>query len=194
LLKAAAELIADRGTEQASLRSIGTRAGASRTMPAYHFGSKDELISRLVRQGDERTRAAYAAAANRAFASAENVSSLDALRITTKAYLELFDHAAPEDRAVIVIWGASFASDADMAGLKEADQETYEALVAVVRAGQQDGSIRADIDADVAAYVVIGMLRGVAAMLLTRVPTNLLFRVRDDCAEWIIAALAASDE
>ena len=48
LLSAAAELIAERGIERTSLRSIGDRAGASRAMPGYHFGSKEALIERLV--------------------------------------------------------------------------------------------------------------------------------------------------
>ncbi|HXY28870.1 MAG TPA: helix-turn-helix domain-containing protein, partial [Acidimicrobiales bacterium] len=46
LLDAAAELIAERGIQGASLANIGSRAGLSRGLPNHHFGSKDALVSR----------------------------------------------------------------------------------------------------------------------------------------------------
>src|SRR5262245_31645311 len=63
LLDAAADLVAERGVERASLASIGTRAGASRGLPNHHFGSKDALVARLARRAQNRIDDAMVAAA-----------------------------------------------------------------------------------------------------------------------------------
>src|SRR5207245_1194918 len=87
LLRAAAELIAERGFERTSLRGIGARAGTSREMPAYHFGSKEGLISRLADRAHERTLEATAEALGCTDRRIEELSALEALRVTIETYL-----------------------------------------------------------------------------------------------------------
>ena len=58
LLDAAANLIAERGVERASLASIGERAGTSRGLPTHHFGSKDALVARLASRVQDHVAAA----------------------------------------------------------------------------------------------------------------------------------------
>ena len=54
LLSAAAEVIAERGINGASLSVIGERAGTSRGLPAHHFGSKDALVARVASAAQDR--------------------------------------------------------------------------------------------------------------------------------------------
>ena len=168
LLKAAAELIAERGVERASLRSIGARAGISRAMPAYHFGSKDALIARLAERGHERTLAATAAALERRGEQADSMTTLELLCVTIETYLEVLAAPdAPEERAVVVIWGAGFASDAPLPALVDSDRETHGHLAGLIRTGQADGSMRPDLDPDDAATIVMALARGLAGISLT---------------------------
>lgn len=159
-------------------------------MPAYHFGSKESLITRLTERAHERTLAATAEALKRADRRAEELSALEKLRVTIETYLEVFIAAdAPEECAVVVVWGATFPSDSPLPAVVDADRQTHRDLAAVIRAGQQDGSIRADVDADAAAVLVMGMARGIAALSLAHPGAADPAKVQALCGEAITASL-----
>jgi AcrR family transcriptional regulator len=190
VLRAAAEIIAERGVDGASLRSIGARAGTSRAMPAYHFGSKDGLIERLAQQGHARTIAAAAAAVDAAHEDVQELSTLDVLRVTIETYLEvLAAPEAPEERAVVVLWGASFPAGASMPALDESDRDTHHQLAQLIRTGQDDGSIRTDLDPEDASAVVMGMARGIAGLSLNQPDIADTDGVRRLCGRAIVALL-----
>jgi AcrR family transcriptional regulator len=173
VMRAAAELIAELGIERTSLRGVGERAGVSRAMPAYHFGSKDGLITRIAERGHDLTLAATAAALEQTQQSLEDLPKLDALRLVIDTFLRTFLAAtAPEERAVVVMWGATFPADSSLTAMIESDRETLRYLSWFIAAAQEEGSVRADIDADAAATVIMGMARGVAALSLTHSEAN----------------------
>lgn len=190
LLDAAAALIAERGVEHASLARIGELAGVSRGLPSHHFGSKDVLVARLAQQSQDRVVDATLHALERAHQSAQNLSALDLLRATLSAYLELFEKPTAEDRALIVMWGATFPSQASIEGMLEAEQRSYDGWADLIRRGQREGSIRADLDSTASAVVLFGLMRGVAALLLTESEIKDMGHVRATCDAWIVAALA----
>ncbi|MCK9896337.1 TetR/AcrR family transcriptional regulator [Frankia sp. AgB32] len=191
LLDAAAELVAERGVERASLASIGTRAGASRGLPNHHFGSKDMLLARLAQRAQNRINDAMVAAAERGGRRVEDILGLDCLRSAVDTYLERFADPATDDRALIVMWGATFPAEASVEGMVEADRRSHDGWADLIAAGQLDGSVRADTDPATAAILLQSLLRGLAASLL--VDANLISRprAREACQEWISAALAA---
>jgi AcrR family transcriptional regulator len=190
LLDAAAALIADRGVEQTSLARIGESAGTSRGLPTHHFGSKDALVARLARRSQDRVLAATRNALGRADRPAENLSALELIRTTLSTYLELFEHPTAEERALIVMWGATFPSQASIDGMVEAEQRSYDGWADLIARGQDDGSIRRDLDPAALAVVLFGMMRGIAALLLTESGTKDMSRVRATCDAWIVGALA----
>jgi AcrR family transcriptional regulator len=191
LLRAAAELIAERGFDRASLRSIGARAGISRAMPGYHFGSKDALVAQLARQGNEKTMAATAAAVERAHGDIEALPTLEVLRSIIETYLEVVAGTdAPEERAVVVMWGASFPAESPLPAVRESDRATHELLTDLIGDGQTDGSIRTDIDATSAAVLVMGIARGIAGLSLNHPDVADTVAVRQLCGEAIVATLA----
>lgn len=53
VLEAAAQMIAEGGPSQLSLREVARRAGVSHAAPAYHFGDKTGLLTALATQGYE---------------------------------------------------------------------------------------------------------------------------------------------
>lgn len=192
LLDAAAELVAERGVERASLARIGERAGASRGLPTHHFGSKDALVARLARRAqiqiDEAARAVVATTGR----SLDDFSSLELLRMAVDIDIERFEHPTAYDRALIVLWGATFAAEASHDGMHEADQRSLDDWAALIERGQQDGSIRASADAQSNAVVLLGMARGLCAVFLTHADHTDMTKVRQSCQEWITAALAST--
>ncbi len=191
LLDAAAALIAERGVEQTSLARIGECAGASRGLPTHHFGSKDALVARLARRSQDRVAAATRNVLERGDRAPESFSALDVLRTTLATYLELFENPTAEERALIVMWGATFPSQASIDGMVEADQRSYDGWADLIRGGQRDGSIRRDLDPTAAAVVLFGLMRGVAALLLTESELEDMGGVRATCDAWIVGALAS---
>jgi AcrR family transcriptional regulator len=185
----ATELIAQRGIEGTSLASIGERAGTSRGLANHHFGSKNALVERVARQAQDHITAVMAAALERAQRNISDLSALEELRTLVATYLTLFEDSTPEYRALIVLWGETFPSDASVHGMLEADRRSYDGWAELIARGQRDGSIRADIDPDATAVVLHGFLRGVAALLVTDGGTD-AGSVRATCDVWIGAALA----
>ncbi len=191
LLNAAALLIAERGVERASLASIGESAGASRGLPTHHFGSKEGLVARLAERVQDHVAAIVRdELEQRTHRTPEEVSALDLLRTTLDTYLELFEDPTADERALIVMWGATFPSHASIDGMLEADRRSYDGWADLIRHGQHDGSIRKDVDATASAVALFGLMRGVAALLLTESDITDMRDVRATCDAWIVAALA----
>ncbi len=189
LLDAAAAVIAELGIEQASLGKIGERAGTSRGLPSHHFGSKDELVARLARRVQDHVTAATLKTLEDMHQTPEDVSALELLRTTVATYLALYENPTAEVRALIVMWGATFPSQASIEGMLEAHQRSYDGWADLIRRGQLEGSIRVDIDAAAAAVVLFGLVRGVAALLLTESEIKDMRSVKATCDAWILAAL-----
>jgi AcrR family transcriptional regulator len=189
LLDAAAELVAERGIERASLARIGERAGASRGLPTHHFGSKDALVARLARRAqlqiDQAARAAVATTGR----SLDDFCSLELLRMAVDIDIGRFEHPTAYDRALIVMWGATFATEASLEGMQEADQRSLDDWANLIERGQADHSIRPDADARSSAVVLLGLARGLCAVFLTHAHHTDMTRVRQTCQEWITASL-----
>jgi AcrR family transcriptional regulator len=190
LLDAAAALVAERGIERASLASIGERAGSSRGLPTHHFGSKDALVARLASRAQDRVTSATYDAFEQRQLSRDDAPAIEVVRITVDAYLDLFEQPSAEARALIVMWGATFPSEAAVEGMLDAQESAYTGWADTIREGQRDGSIREDVNPNSAAVVLLGLMRGVAALLLTDAERIDMADVRSTCDDWITRALA----
>lgn len=188
LLDAAAQLVAERGVDRASLNAIGDRAGLSRGLPTHHFGTKDALVARLAQRAQERIAQFMT---ERSAEQYQSPSGLEVVYTTVDAYLELFQHPTPEVRALLVMWGSTFPSMSSVDGMTEAERRSYDGLSEVIRTGQRDGSIRKDADPTSSAVLLLGMMRGIAALLLTDSDLTNMGRVRKTCRDWIASSLAA---
>lgn len=192
LLDAAAELIAERGVDGASLAGIGGRAGVSRGLPTHHFGSKDSLVARLAQRAQERIGSAMMATLESQSRRVEDLSGLDIVYQTVDSYLEMFEHPEADERALLVMWGSTFPSSSSVEGMIEAERRSYGGLSEVIASGQQDGSIRTNVDPTASAVLLLGMMRGIAALLLTDSAITDMRRVRRTCADWITSSLAVA--
>jgi len=189
LLDAAAQLVAERGVQGASLANIGGRAGVSRGLPTHHFGSKDALLARLAERAQSGIGQEMLAGRVRAERS-KNLSGLDEVLLTVDAYLEMFEDPTPDQRALLVMWGSTFPSGASVEGIADAERRSYEGLSQLIVSGQHDGSVRTDIDPVATAVLLHGLMRGLAALRLTDSGLTAMDGVRQACHEWINSSLA----
>jgi AcrR family transcriptional regulator len=193
LLGAAAEVIAERGIGGASFAAIGDRAGTSRGLANHRFGTKDALVARVAADAQERVLEAMAEASLSESAPGRGpMSGLELIRVWVNTYLELFEDPTPDLRALIVMWGSIFPSESSLDGILEADRRSYEGWATNIREGQRDGSIRDDVDPAASAVVLHGLLRGVAALMLTEAQytDTDMARVRVSVDIWLEGALA----
>ena len=189
MLDAAADLIAERGVEGASLAAIGERAGVSRGLPTHYFGAKDVLVARLAERAQTGIARAMLARLEAQSRKVEELSGLDMVRMTVDSYLELFEDPSPDERALLVMWGSTFPSYALVHGMVDAERRSYDGLSEVIADGQRDGSIRPGVDPTSSAVVVLGMMRGVAALLLTDAALVDMTSVRKACDDWVLGSL-----
>ena len=191
LLAAAAELVAERGIAGSSLASIGERAGTSRGLPTHHFGSKDALVERLASRAQDGIQDALAEGYARARARREALTALRSVCLMVDIYLGLFEDPTPDERALLVLWGSTFPSSASVEVMHQADRRSFEGIADLVAAGQRDGSIRSDLDPGATAVVILGMMRGAAALLITDRETMDMRRVRETCRRFTESALGS---
>jgi AcrR family transcriptional regulator len=157
LLDAAARLFARKGIDETSLADIGAEAGYSRGLANHRFGSRAVLVERLA----ARTQQAFVAGLS------EREADADAMVEIADAYLDQVSSGGEELRAFFVMWGASFAEEAPLRDVFVADDARFrDGIEALVRAGQQRGTIRADADPIGFATVFVALLRGIGAQVL----------------------------
>jgi AcrR family transcriptional regulator len=190
LLDAAAELIAERGVQGASLASIGRRAGVSRGLPTHHFGSKDALVARLAQRAQSGIAHEMGEAEQSQAERLGDLSSLEKVLLAVNAYLEMFEEPTDDQRALVVMWGGTFPSSASVDGMADAEKRSYEGLSQLISSGQQDGSVRADVDPIATAVLLHGLMRGLAALSLTESDLTDMRGVREACRDWISSSLA----
>jgi AcrR family transcriptional regulator len=160
LLQASAELIVERGLEQTSLADIGRRAGASHAAVNHRFGSKDELVDRLIEEAGAR----YAATARGRIGA---LTGIDALLELCDLYLDLVDAPDPIGRVHVVLWSEAVAHAAERrAAHLDWDRRLRAFIATLIRNAIADGAVDPQLPVDAAAISIVGTLRGIAMQLL----------------------------
>lgn len=154
MLKAAFEIIAERGLEELTLQEAGERAGYSRALPAHYFDSKDDLIARLadfVVDGYIR----------RLYRAGPPQPGLEAFLKRMAFNLEENIHHRNGLRAFHIILAAGVARPELAARQAKFDRQSVERIASLLRACRERGEIRKDIDIPSTAIIILGSLRGV---------------------------------
>lgn len=160
LLQASAELIVERGLELTSLADIGRRAGASHAAVNHRFGSKDELVDRLIEEGG----AVYAATARRRL---RGLTGIDALLELCAMYLDLVDDPDPIGRVHVVLWSEAVAHAAERrAAHLDWDRRLRDFIEALLADAVAEGTVDPAIPVPEVALSIVGSLRGIAMQLL----------------------------
>lgn len=167
LLLAAARLIATEGVAAATLERVGAAAGFSRGLATQRFGSKQALIEALIAHLHGRLETLLAEA------HVESMTGLSAILAFTDLFLQGF--ALDEEvRAYFMLMAASVADNtATRAAFAASHLLVSERLQAMLRRGQEDGSIAPATPVAEAATLLGSTLMGLTTQALIDPGTNL---------------------
>lgn len=160
LIQASVELIVEQGLENTSLADIGRRAGASHAAVNHRFGSKDELVDRIIELATEY----YAEVASERIGRR---TGLEAVLLVCDLYLDLVVGANPLGRVHVVLWSEAIANAAVRRGSQvEWDRQFREFLTMLIEDGIAQGNVRPDLTVAETALTIVGVLRGIAMQLM----------------------------
>jgi AcrR family transcriptional regulator len=186
IIRAAYQMMADRGSHRLTLLDIAETAGVSKALLLYHFGTKDELLHAAMEWALQRTAQRIRRRLEPAGTGSEAIRLLtDAVFIDPRAnrdfylfYLDLVEHAARVPR---------FGEFSLM--LTEFINGLY---AEVIEAGIMDGSFQAT-DPHLAARNMRALIEGTFLQWMQTDDWRVTHRQwRDACQEAILRLLGAS--
>lgn len=140
MFEAAIELINERGTQKTTLKEIGERAGYSRGLANYRFGSKDGLMLELFESFDGRWKEHLSS----------YISDATGLRAMNQAALALRDFLGKESsymRAMYLLWYECLGHDSDMRRTLAEHHEVYRKdAQRWIEQGLDSGEVKPDAD------------------------------------------------
>ncbi|MEL7024906.1 MAG: helix-turn-helix domain-containing protein [Pseudomonadota bacterium] len=185
LLEAAMTLILERGMDGTTLAAIGERAGYSRGLATYRFGSKaglfQEVSSTIQRHWSEFLQAAVG-----------DASGIDALCGAATAFHEFVNRFPQEIRVLHILYYGGAGPNSDVRGLaKQAFSRQVADAERWVEDGRAAGHIRADVDSRAVAAQYVAHIAGLTYIWLLN-PGDINFtRIHEDFIRTLRERLAA---
>jgi AcrR family transcriptional regulator len=171
ILKAAAEVIVERGVINTRIADVAERAGTSAPGVLYWFATKDELLTEALTSADDRFYAGLGA----------ELAARDSARGRLERIVELWP-AAGDDETVLwmELWVRALRDPAINGTRERLDRRWRRAIADVVRDGQQTGEFGEE-DPEAFALMLGALMDGFAIQLALRDPAVTPARVRDHC-------------
>ncbi|MGU3587212.1 TetR/AcrR family transcriptional regulator [Rhodococcus sp. C26F] len=158
LVEAARRLVARRGVDQTSVADIGEEAGYSRGSVNHRFGSKTALLQRLARDTQQSVEDIF---------RDRGRTPLESMIILVQVYFEWVRDREDDARAFYAMWGAAVPDESVLREVfVEFDEHTRRRFESMIRSGQAEGTVRADVDPVGVAVALVGLVRGIAAQCL----------------------------
>lgn len=167
LLRAATEIIVERGVNAATFEAIGARAGYSRGLATQKFGSKQGMIEALINHLHDRQNELLDSL------GVDRMPGLDAVLTYVDGYLQELSMKG-ESRAYFMLLASAIG---DLSALRTAFAASHEKVERRLEAwfmrGQAEGAIRRELNADAAALIVGSLLLGLSIQYLIDPDMNL---------------------
>ena len=172
MLDAAVKLIERHGSSRTTLAQIGEASGYSYGLVSHRFGSKEALVRAVTRQ-------LQLTFAHNEMGEVDRLSGLDALITVAQRYVRA---AASRNRnALYVLIGEALGPVPEIrAEMAAADRNFRLGMRRFIDQGIKSGEIRAEVDPDAQAALLIGTLRGLA---IQRLLDPAAFDLEAVCAE-----------
>lgn len=154
ILKAAFQIIVERGLDDLTLQEAGERAGYSRALPAHYFASRNDLIGKLadfVVEGYIR----------RLYRAGPPKPGLEGFLARIAFNLENNTHDRNALRAFHVILGAGLARPEMAPRAARFDRQSVERIASMLRVCQENGEIPPHIDVQSQSIIILSALRGI---------------------------------
>lgn len=163
ILQAALHIIAERGLDELTLAEAGEMAGYSRALPAHYFGAREQMLAAVA----EHVVLTYRARLHQAGeATPDRAYDLKTLLGAIGFYFEVNRHNPKPLRAFYEIVDAAPRWPAMLPVVTRLNRESFDMFARHIRNAQAGGHIRADIDPDAEAVVIMGALKGVMGQWL----------------------------
>lgn len=153
IIRAAAHVFRDRGVEATTLRDIAEATNTDRASLYYYVSSKEEVLREIVRQALGRDIAAAEKVRRSRAATPDKIRAL--IEAMVSSYAENYPHMNVyiEDLRRIARQGDEWSADI------MARTRRYESVVhSILEKGRADGSLRTDVDVEIAALALFGMV------------------------------------
>jgi AcrR family transcriptional regulator len=140
MFEAAISLIIEKGTQKTTLKEIGERAGYSRGLANYRFGSKDGLMTELFARFDGRWKKHL----NRYIENKEGIAAIRAAADALRDFLKL---ESDYMRAMYILWYECLGHESEIrARLADHHRIYREDATQWVLRGQEIGEIDSEVD------------------------------------------------
>jgi AcrR family transcriptional regulator len=154
MLAAAVDLILERGTEKTTLAAIGERAGYSRGLATYRFGSKAGLFDAVCKSISRRWLTYLRD-------GAAEQTGIDAMCAALDAFFHFLSDSPREAQVLHILFcGAASPTAEYRETSRTIHQRQQDDVVAWVQKGIDEGDIRADIDPRSVAAQYIAYISG----------------------------------
>ncbi len=170
ILKAAAEVIAERGVIGTRIADVAERAGTSAPGVLYWFSSKDELLTEALRFSDDR----FYADLN------EQLAPLESAPDKLARIVQLWPSEDDEGVLWMELWVRALRDPEVNAARERLDARWRAAITDVVRDGQAAGEF-AEIDAEKFALTLAALMDGFAIQLALGDPAVTPELVQEHC-------------
>lgn len=187
LIMACLELAAEKGVSALTFDNIGERAGYSRNLAFQKFGSKAGLLQAVINYlHDAMTEI-------REERNLEKLNGLDALRLYCDVHVSSTERA-PDMRAYFILMSEAVSEQSEMRALFVKSHERSAAEIQrLIQRGRADGSIRKDINVEMAALIIGTQLIGISSEALIDPDFNLK-KARKELRFLISAAYGARQD
>jgi AcrR family transcriptional regulator len=154
MLRAAAELIRERGFGDTRIADVAKRAGVSSALVIYYFGTRDRLLVDALRYSEE----AFYEAAERMLAETSSVRERLSMLVRWTCVPETSDEIPGAWGLWFDLWAQAFRHDEVKAGRVELDARWRNMIIDTVKSAELD----ADIDARMFALEFSALLDGLS--------------------------------
>jgi len=165
MLRAALEVISERGYPETRIADVAERIGISPALIIYYFKTKDQLLTEAIRYSEDSW---YASGQRRMAELPTAVARLEEI-----VAMSCLPQADPEADGSWLIWldfWAQAARNTEVAAVRQKSDERWrEQIRSLVQAGQQAGEF-AGVDPDIFAIHLSALLDGLAIQMALEDP------------------------
>jgi AcrR family transcriptional regulator len=185
MLRAAAELIAERGISETRIADVAERVGASPALVIYYFKTKDRLLSEALRHSEQRFYDAAEAMLRRTTTLRSRLETL----VRWTCVPQTVDEVPGAWGLWFDLWAMAFRVDEVRRDRVELDQRWREMISRLVQEAKAGGEVADRIDADDFAITFSALLDGLSIQVALQDPVVNMDRAFDIALRFASQAL-----
>jgi AcrR family transcriptional regulator len=152
IIEVSLELIAESGIQGLTIKNLAKRIGFSESAIYRHYENKIQILVAILNYFKENTERLFLAELN---SDGDSVSKINHLFMNQ---FKIFTHSPS---LVAVIFSEELFRNESMLveRVSEIMNNSFNVLIQIIKSGQENGQLRADVEAEHLAVVVMGSLR-----------------------------------